>query len=116
MHIQVLGQQNGIGESFEGVAESQLAVAAGGCFRAAGLSAGGSKDRRIAGGAGQRNGRHGRYSTRSGGYGEAATQAIVAGAALMSRNAVHGGLHVVYRRQDGNISWIDGGPARVARG
>jgi ribosomal subunit interface protein len=28
-------------------------------------------------------------------------------AALMFRNAAHGGLNVVYRRQDGNIGWID---------
>lgn len=27
--------------------------------------------------------------------------------ALMFRNAAHGGLNVVYRRQDGNIGWID---------
>ena len=28
-------------------------------------------------------------------------------AALMFRNAAHGGLNVVYRRPDGNIGWID---------
>jgi ribosomal subunit interface protein len=32
-------------------------------------------------------------------------------AAVMFRNAAHGGLSVVYRRHDGNIGWID--PART---
>ena len=29
--------------------------------------------------------------------------------ALMFRNAVHGGLNMVYRRNDGNIGWVDPG-------
>ena len=30
---------------------------------------------------------------------------------MIFRNAAHGGLNVVYRRQDGNIGWIDAEPA-----
>lgn len=30
---------------------------------------------------------------------------------LLFRNGGHGGLNVVYRRKDGNIGWIDAGPA-----
>jgi hypothetical protein len=29
--------------------------------------------------------------------------------ALMFRNAVHGGLNMVYRRNDGHIGWVDPG-------
>lgn len=32
--------------------------------------------------------------------------------ALMFRNAVHGGLNMVYRRQDGHIGWVDPGKTR----
>jgi ribosomal subunit interface protein len=31
------------------------------------------------------------------------------------RNASHGGLNVVYRRKDGNIGWVDPGPAEAAK-
>ena len=27
--------------------------------------------------------------------------------AMMFRNAAHGGLNMLYRRQDGNIGWVD---------
>ena len=27
--------------------------------------------------------------------------------ALMFRNRAHGGLNMIYRRQDGNVGWID---------
>ncbi len=33
--------------------------------------------------------------------------------AVIFRNAKHGGLNVVYRREDGNIGWIDGGQGRA---
>jgi hypothetical protein len=32
---------------------------------------------------------------------------------IMFRNRAHGGLNVVYRREDGNIGWID--PAETAK-
>jgi hypothetical protein len=31
--------------------------------------------------------------------------------ALMFRNAAHGGLNMVFRRDDGNIGWVDPGAA-----
>jgi hypothetical protein len=40
--------------------------------------------------------------------GEAVMQMELAGANLLVfRNEVHGGVNVVYRRDDGNIGWID---------
>jgi ribosomal subunit interface protein len=40
--------------------------------------------------------------------GEAVMQMEIAGAALLVfRNEAHGGVNVVYRRDDGNIGWID---------
>jgi ribosomal subunit interface protein len=35
---------------------------------------------------------------------------------LLFRNAAHGGVNIVYRRADGNIGWIDPGPAKPASG
>lgn len=32
---------------------------------------------------------------------------------VVFRNAGHGGINVVYRRQDGNIGWVDPGPSQV---
>ena len=40
--------------------------------------------------------------------GEAVMQMELAGAQLLVfRNEAHGGVNVVYRRDDGNIGWID---------
>jgi hypothetical protein len=36
--------------------------------------------------------------------------------ALMFRNAANGELNVVYRRQDGNIGWIDPGRRNMKNG
>lgn len=45
--------------------------------------------------------------------GEAVMQLDISDAPfVLFRNAAHGGLNVVYRRQDGNIGWIDPDPAR----
>jgi len=46
--------------------------------------------------------------------GEAALQLDLTDApAIVFRNAAHGGLNVVQRRSDGNISWIDPGPSQA---
>jgi hypothetical protein len=34
---------------------------------------------------------------------------LVDSQALMFRNAVHGGLNMVFRRADGNVGWVDPG-------
>ncbi len=31
---------------------------------------------------------------------------------LLFRNAAHGGINVVYRREDGHVAWVDPGPCR----
>lgn len=118
MHIQASGQHNDNGESLQCAAVSQLAAMAAGRRRVAGLLARCDRDLPLADGARKRLGRYERYSMRRGRLAGSASRNDGARAALISRKAMHGGFHLVYRRPSGDIDRIGtgAGPERFARG
>ncbi|WP_119421390.1 hypothetical protein [Desertibaculum subflavum] len=119
MHIQDPGQDNDNGDSLHCAALGRLAAASAVGCRCA-VAVGARRDRALAigDGARQRLGRLERYLTRRGSVSAAASRGTGAPAALTSLNAMHGGLHLVYRRPSGDIDWTgtDAGPDRFARG